>query len=469
MISKFISYGSAQIISALSLFCLVIIQTNNLTLYDYGLVALIQLFSEVIKTIAVQWNAIGLVRFFPDEEEKSEGKIFSYVFSLSAILLIILSPILYFLILYQVETSEFIYFTCVIYILLKSLSLLFLELHRIADNKKQYFLATAIGNGGGVVLTYLFTKDNPTFEFAIIAMALGQFLQIVIAAYKVHVGFNLDYIRKVTAGYSKYTMPLIVSGILTLCAVRFDRFFIATFLSLEEFAAYSAIANLVYGLMAIVFSVTVTVYYPELIRNVQERSRLLYHQVLYIKIVLFSGLTLSALLISNEPYVIPLMLGSEYSIEGQGVFAILVSCALMYNLNEHVLKHPFHFSKKTNYLNAGLIIGLLCNLILVSTLATFWGLIGVVVSVVSSQSIVAVYYISKAKVVRFPVPYPKQAYLFVTFSVLLFYLVKGGMSIMSQHSILSIVFVNISCLLSYFVFLYFVNFLDLRTAIRRKL
>lgn len=469
LFSKFISFGSAQIISAVSLFGLVVIQTNNLTLYDYGLVALIQLLSEVVKSVAVQWNAIGLVRFFPEQKEESKGKIFSYVLVLSIFALLISGSIAYIILSYQFETSPLIYIVCVGYIFIKCVTLLFLELHRISDNKGQYLLSVIAGNAAILGFTYFLTSNNSTFEVAIIAMALGQFLQFVISGYKVNFKFSLDYAKKITVGYFNYTVPLVVSSILTLVVVRFDRFYITTFLSLEDFAIYSAVANLVYGLMAIIFSVIVTVYYPELIRSISDRCKLCTHQLVYIKLVVFGGLSLMALLIANESYVIPVILGEEYVIKSSGVFVLLVICSFFYNVNEHVLKHPFHFSKQTNHLIVGLIIGLVCNIFIMSLLARFFGLLGVVASVAISQVFVAIYYISKARAVGFPVPFPSQFPFLVQCGILLFVIVRYSMSLISEHSILSIVIINFACIVLYLFFLYIFDFFNLKSIIRSKL
>ena len=144
MLKKLLSYAPVQIVSALSVFLLIAIQTRFLTIAEYGLLALVLVFMETTRAFVAQWINASLIRLLPAESKKGKKELLTLSFQLLLFLIVPGSISLALCLLFSDELTIILWLALSLLLICKSFFLYFQESFRLSDNVKKYRYAVSL-------------------------------------------------------------------------------------------------------------------------------------------------------------------------------------------------------------------------------------------------------------------------------------------------------------------------------------
>ena len=141
-----------------------------------------------------------------------------------------------------------------------------------------------------------------------------------------------------------------LSGGIALLYSRADRLIMPKFLPLEEVGIYAAQANLIAGVMALVFMIVALPLYPALTKVSNDRPELSKKHQQYLTYLLFVSLPALVALCVMNVRIADLFLGEKYSETSPALFVILALSFYLINFRQHYIDHGLQFLLKTPYL-----------------------------------------------------------------------------------------------------------------------
>lgn len=346
LISSLLKYAPIQIISSLSVFGLIALQTRLLDIEVYGLLALAMVILEVIRSISSQWINGALIRLYP--ETRTEEKAALAETSLLIIWLLFIPAVsaigigLY--IYNQMHKEIWLWVSSLLFI--KSLYLYSLDICRLKNNTHIYRAAVLLQSALSILLTWIFLSYYSKIEIAIAALTLSYAIPWILFLRTIPIKYEHSTARRIFS----YGTPLLLAGGITALGSRLDRIFIAEHLDLSTVGSYSALSNMILGIVALMFAVVSVPTYPELAKSINDRESLQKKHSSYLDLLLAITLpSMVGMCISAESLV-NLVLTEEYSDLGIELFWILGAAAYLLNIKGHYIDHGLQFLLKTKYL-----------------------------------------------------------------------------------------------------------------------
>lgn len=350
MIASLFKYAPVQVFSALSLFVLISIHSRFLVPEEYGLLAILLVFSEGARSVLIQWINSCLFRFYSVMDIDNKAALISQS-TRWLIFFLVLSSFVIAALMLAFSLFSFVNFIAV-YILLisKSVYLYLIECTRIKEKSSIYRRVVLTQSILVMCVTFIALNWHANIVVAILSLASSYFISILI------VGFKMDLSVRLSVDQHKevisYGMPFMLSGLIGILATRSDRLLIASITNLEQAGIYSAVNNLLMGVMSIVFMIVALPLYPELTKIVEDRQSLYRRHKTYSGILL--ALTLPALVgvCLIAPIFIDVFLGESYHEIDLRIWYLISFSAWLINIKGHYFDHGFQFIFKTKWMPA---------------------------------------------------------------------------------------------------------------------
>lgn len=376
MLKTLLHYAPVQIASALSVFVLIALQTRYLGVETYGVLSVYLVLVEITRTVYSQWLNTALIRHYPGADKTDKPLYASVVFS-GIVGLFLPISILFTLALFAFfEGVTWLNLTSLLGLLvIKSFFIFFQEMARLNDQVSQYRRATALQSILSMIFTWLLLEYSPSVESATFGLTLSYFVSLPLVWFlPSRVSFNQA--KPAISTLVSYGLPLMASGLIGVAGSRIDRFFIADQLGYTDAGVYSALSNMLLGLMALVFMVVALPLYPDLARKADDKAQLFNaHQRYQVMMLTISLPALIGLCFIAEP-LIRLLLGEAYLSAGIPLFWILAISAFISNLRMHYIDHGLQFASRTNILPFILGASLSLNVTMLFVLLPSLGLYG---------------------------------------------------------------------------------------------
>ena len=272
MLNKLLQYAPVQILSALSVFALIALQTKLLALEEYGVLAIFMLIIEVVRSFSFQWINSSLLRLYPSRNKCEKV---SYLTSSFSIIITLLFPAVLLIagaIFFYDSFSLKILLLLTFLMFIKALYLFFLDLSRLDERLLRYRLASILQAVSAVICTFYLLNLSPLLESALYALILSYIFSLPILLIKVKISWFEN--NKLTKEIVSYGAPLMISGVMATLASRVDRLFISSEIGLIETGLYSGISNLLLGVISLVFVIVALPLYPELTKSIPDKALL---------------------------------------------------------------------------------------------------------------------------------------------------------------------------------------------------
>lgn len=376
MLKTLLNYAPVQIASAFSIFVLIALQTRYLGVEDYGLLSVYLVLVEITRAIYSQWLNTTLIRHYPAANSTDKNLYISIVFT-GIVGLFLPVSIAFTLVLFTFfGSASFSVFLVLLGLLaVKSLFIFFQETARLNDQVSKYRRTTAAQSILSMVLTWVTLEYSPSVIAAIIGLSFSYLFSLPLVWFLPPL-VSLSLKQTAVLKLVNYGWPLMLSGLIGIAATRIDRFFIAEQLGYTDAGIYSAMSNMLLGLMALVFMVVALPLYPNLARKADDKLQLFKaHQSYQIMVLTISLPALVGLCFIAEP-LINLFLGQEYLSEGVSLFWILAASAFASNFRMHYIDHGLQFASRTKVLPFILTISLSLNLLMLFYLLPRIGIYG---------------------------------------------------------------------------------------------
>lgn len=362
-------------VSALSVFLLISIQANFLGIEDYGMLAIFFLVTEVVRSLSAQWINASMLRFYPAETKENQSYYRMIAVCLLSALFVPATGVVAISILYYDAFTWSIFIDLSLLLFSKSAYLFLLDMARLNDRANAFRLTTIFQSAISLLLTYLFLSYNARLENALLALIISYFSVLPFVVFR----FNLSELAKAkpfVMPMVSYGLPLMLSGTLASLTSRVDRLFIADTMGLAEVGVYSALSNMLLGVMALVFMVVAMPLYPELTKTINNKAKLAkLHAKYFNTLMLVSFPALLGLCVIAEP-MISLFLTDEYLKYDVELFYIMALSVFVLNLRVHYIDHGLQFTLNTGLLPFIIIISILINITLLFVLLEQYGLYG---------------------------------------------------------------------------------------------
>lgn len=376
MLKTLLRYAPVQVASAFGIFVLIALQTRYLGVEEYGLLSVYLVLVEITRAIYSQWLNTTLIRHYPAATTSDKNLYTSIVFTGIVGLFLPVSVVFALVLFAFFGGASFSDFLALIGLLaVKSLFIFFQEMARLNDQVSIYRRTTAAQSILSMVLTWVALAYSPSVVIAIVGLAFSYLFSLPLVWFCppfVSISLKQPAVLKLVS----YGWPLMFSGLIGIAATRIDRFFIAEHLGYTDAGIYSAMSNMLLGLMALIFMVVALPLYPNLARKAEEKPQLFKaHQNYQIMMLTISLPALIGLCFIAEP-LIKLFLGQEYLSEGVLLFWILAASAFISNFRMHYIDHGLQFSSKTKFLPFILSISLSLNLAMLYFMLPHLGIYG---------------------------------------------------------------------------------------------
>lgn len=385
MFSALYSYAPAQVLSAATVFVLIALQTNYLSIESYGYFAIYMLVVELIRALCSQWISTSLLRLYPSST-RVEKK--TYIATTLILVWLLLFPAIAFIglvLLLRDSLSFSVFLSLCCLICTKTIYFYYLDIARLTNNSKGYGIAVLIQSVMSVFFTLIFLSNKATVGMAAYSLGASYFLGLLVVFRR----FKLKRvpIQKNFQVIFNYGWPLVLSGMLSVLASRIDRLFIADFLGVAQAGLYSAISNMLLGVMSLVFMVVAMPLYPELTRLVSKPSELRLQHSLYLDMLMFICLPALIGVCFIAAPLTKVLLGDEYLSEGVEVYWLLAVSFFLLNLKGHYFDHGLQFALKTKYIPLVTGISVVVNISLLFLLIKPIGLLGTGISLLLANFI----------------------------------------------------------------------------------
>lgn len=377
MIASLLKYAPVQIIASLSLFVLIALQTRFLSKEEYGILAVILVVVEVIRAISSQWVTVSLLRLHPSSSaERQKALVASTLFVILGLALPACGFIAVGLYFYkQASLSNFFAFSLLL--LVKSLYLYKLELSRLNEDVSSYRKGSILNSLLSILLSFLFLMQESNIISAIMALVISNLSAILILPRFSKIHINIAAIKNIAS----YGLPIMIAGGLGILATRVDRLFVADFLGMEATGNYAALANMLAGIMGLVFMIVAMPLYPDLTKHTRNKEILFEKHRHYLDLLVavtfpaFIGICMVA-----EPLV-NLFLTKKYLSDGVELFWLLAISAYLLNFKGHYIDHGLQFLLKTKYMPWISISSILLNIVFLWFLIDKYGVYGAALTV----------------------------------------------------------------------------------------
>jgi O-antigen/teichoic acid export membrane protein len=441
MLKKLLSYAPVQIISALSVFLLIAIQTRFLTVAEYGLLALVLVFMETTRAFVAQWINVSLIRLLPAESKKGKKELLTLSFQLLLFLIVPGSISLALCLLFSDELSIILWLALSSLLICKSFFLYFQELFRLSDNAKKYRYAVSLQALLSVLLTLLFLSWSSSIVVALFALVLSNLIPCLLS-YNIipSIGSKISSDKK--NEFIAYGLPLLFSGVLITLSTRVDRVVISELLGLDAIGMYAAFSNMLIGVMALLFMIIALPLYPELTKHTACKDSLYKTHQNYLNMLLLVTVpaTVGIALVASP--LIEILLGENYKNIDVSLFYWVTFSVFCMNLKAHFIDHGLQFTLKTKVLPYISVVLLILNLLLSYMFIQKFGLIGAGYALALTQvsGLMLSYVFAKKYGYNYPVPVNLFAILLST--------VAMAVIVISLSSLLSSISIVVSLCLT---------------------
>ncbi|WP_099077858.1 oligosaccharide flippase family protein [Vibrio sp. PID17_43] len=376
MLKTLLHYAPVQIASALSVFVLIALQTRYLGVEAYGVLSVYLVLVEITRTVYSQWLNTALIRHYPGADKTNKTLYASVVFSGIVGFFLPISTLFTLALFAFFEGASWLNLTSLLGLLvIKSFFIFFQEMARLNDLVSQYRRATALQSIFSMLFTWLLLERYSSVDSATLGLMLSYLVSLPLVWFlPSQVSFNQA--KSAISTLVSYGFPLMLSGLIGVAGSRIDRFFIAEQLGYTDAGIYSALSNMLLGLMALVFMVVALPLYPDLARKADDKDQLFCaHQRYQIMMLTICLPALIGLCFIAEPLV-RLFLGDAYLSAGIPLFWILAISAFIFNLRMHYIDHGLQFASRTNILPFILGASLLSNMVMLFFLLPISGVYG---------------------------------------------------------------------------------------------
>lgn len=386
MLKKLLQYAPVQIISALSVFLLIAIQTKFLGIEDYGMLAIFFLVTEVVRSFSAQWVNTSMLRLYPAETSDNKRHYQTVAVCLLAALFVPASGLIAIAIFYYDLFTWSIFFSLSLLLLSKSAYLFLLDMTRLNDQVGAYRLSSMLQSVISILATYLLLSYHADFENAVLALVISYVVVLPFVMFKLTLS-TLTVAKPFVMPIISYGVPLMLSGTLASLTSRVDRLFIADAIGLTETGVYAALSNMLLGVMALVFMVIAMPLYPEMTKAIKNKPILAaLHAKYFTMLLLFSLPALLGLCLIAEP-MISLFLTADYLQYGVEIFYIIAVSVFVLNLRAHFVDHGLQFTLNTHllpFITGGSII---INVTLLFLLLDKFGVYGAAIASLATNTI----------------------------------------------------------------------------------
>lgn len=386
MIASLLKYAPVQVFSALSVFVLIAIQTRFLSPQNYGVLAVAMVILELVRAFSTQWLNTSMLRLYPAYSAQEQQELVQSI-SLTALLgsligFLVIAVALY---AYQQLSGSLLLVLCAL-LFVKSLFQYQLELSRLTERLSVYRQATLLQSVASVVISLLLLFFSATMESALLALTLSYGIGALVLGSPSQPKWHVSMLKRLFA----YGVPIMLAGGISVLGGRVDRLFIAHFSGMNETGIYAAQANLLMGVLGLVFMVISVPLYPNLAKCTEDRPMLLRQHQTYLHLLL--TLTIPALLGVGllQEEIITLFLGQQYLSGSTALFWVLALAIFLINFKGHYLDHGLQFLLQTRRLLWVSVVGLLASLMLLPVMLNQFGMMGAALTLLLVSSLVAV-------------------------------------------------------------------------------
>ncbi|MFG0605973.1 exopolysaccharide biosynthesis flippase VpsE [Vibrio mimicus] len=386
MIASLLKYAPVQVFSALSVFVLIAIQTRFLSPQNYGVLAVAMVILELVRAFSTQWLNTSMLRLYPAYSAQEQQELVQSI-SLTALLgsligFLVIAVALY---AYQQLSGSLLLVLCAL-LFVKSLFQYQLELSRLTERLSVYRQATLLQSVASVVISLLLLFFSATMESALLALTLSYGIGALVLGSPSQPKWHVSMLKRLFA----YGVPIMLAGGISVLGGRVDRLFIAHFSGMNETGIYAAQANLLMGVLGLVFMVISVPLYPNLAKCTEDRPMLLRQHQTYLHLLL--TLTIPALLGVGllQEEIITLFLGQQYLSGSTALFWVLALAIFLINFKGHYLDHGLQFLLQTRQLLWVSVVGLLASLMLLPVMLNQFGMMGAALTLLLVSSLVAV-------------------------------------------------------------------------------
>ncbi len=346
LIKTFMKYAPVQVFNAISVFFLISIQTKYLNTAEYGLLAITFLFMEIIRTVCSQWLCTSMLRLYPAASEQCRTEILGNVIFLTLLSLIASSLILAVVLLFYSLFEWSLFISLSFLLIAKSLFNVNIEISRLNEKYKIYSSANLFQSVTSVVFTLVILSLSQNVISAFSALAFSYALALIFVKFEIIPKLSFARVKNIII----YGFPLMVSGSIALLYTRGDRLFMPKYLTMSEIGIYAAQANLLSGVIGLIFMIVALPLYPNLVKLTNDYVELFKIHKIYLKFLLFISLPCLVSICMLHFEISSIFFGDEYISSSPTLFIILSIAYFLVNLRQHYADHGLQFLLKTNYL-----------------------------------------------------------------------------------------------------------------------
>ncbi|WP_022945840.1 lipopolysaccharide biosynthesis protein [Pseudoalteromonas ruthenica] len=408
MFNKLLSYAPVQIFSALSVFALIAIQTRFLTVSEYGLLAVLLVIMESTRSMFAQWINTALLRFYPSAQSPEREQLLclssSLLWLFAAVAVLVVALCLWVFSLFSWSNMLWV----ALLFVAKGTYTYYLERARVCEQVNRYRYATLTQAVLSVVLTLGCLWLDGALHSALIALVASNAIALLFTLRRNPQGHKGTPVLR--REFLHYGLPFMFTGALGVLATRSDRIVIAQLTSLEQAGLYAGIANLLVGLMALVFMVVALPLYPELTKLTDKPQQLRQAHSRYggylcaLAIPALTGLCLLA-----QP-LITVFLGERYQQLDLRVFYAIAAATFILNLRGHYLDHGLQFRLRTQWLPLITAVGFALQLALAFTWVPKLGALGAALALLIAMCVAALLSLITGRYYRYHFTWPAQLY-----------------------------------------------------------
>lgn len=346
MINVFLRYAPVQVFSAISVFLLISIQTKYLLPSEYGVLAISLVLLELVRAVCTQWLNTSMIRLYPEGEVKDGEDIARSILFMTLVNVFISAIALGTLLFFFADFEWDFYLSAIILLVAKSIFQFKVDYSRLRENYKEFTLATLSQAVLSVAFTLLLLIVVKGLVAAVLGLALSYIIGLIFTRNNITPKINLVTIKKVAI----YGVPLMLSGSIALLYSRADRLIMPKYLSMNDVGVYAAQANLLAGLIGLIFMVVAMPLYPSLAKVSNNHHELFEKHKTYLTILLFISLPSLVGLCMLDVQIVHIFLGNNYISNSPVLFNVLAISFFIINFRQHYIDHGLQFLLKTSYL-----------------------------------------------------------------------------------------------------------------------
>ena len=228
----------------------------------------------------------------------------------------------------------------------KSLFNVNIEISRLNEKYKIYSSANLFQSVTSVVFTLVILSLSQNVISAFSALAFSYALALIFVKFEIIPKLSFAHVKSIII----YGFPLMVSGSIALLYTRGDRLFMPKYLTMSEIGIYAAQANLLSGVIGLIFMIVALPLYPNLVKLTNDYVYLFKIHEMYLKFLLFISLPCLVAICMLHFEISSIFFGDEYISSSPTLFIILAISYFLVNLRQHYADHGLQFLLKTNYL-----------------------------------------------------------------------------------------------------------------------